>query len=98
MTITEVNIVPVKPQNGLVGFASLVVDGNIYLNSIAIYVKLDGSYRLLYPTKSSGERSINLFHPINRPTSEAIERAVFEKCNELFERSNGDVGHDRARL
>ena len=93
MTITEVNVVPVKPQNGLVGFASLVVDGNIYLNSIAIYVKLDGSYRLLYPTKNSGERSINLFHPINRPTNEAIERAVFEKCNELFENNE-----DRLRL
>ena len=91
MTITEVNIVPVKPQNGLVGFASLVVDGNIYLNSIAIYVKLDGSYRLLYPTKNSGERSINLFHPINRPTSEAIERAVFEKCNELFQNGEDEL-------
>jgi len=95
MTITEVNVVPVKPQNGLVGFASLVVDGSIYLNSIAIYVKLDGSYRLLYPTKNSSERSINLFHPINRQTSEAIERAIFEKCNELFERSNDYAGHDR---
>lgn len=91
MTITEVNIVPVKPQNGLVGFASLVVDDSIYLNSIAIYVKLDGSYRLLYPTKNSGERSINLFHPINRPTSEAIERAVFEKCNELFQNGEDEL-------
>lgn len=91
MMITEVNIVPVKPQNGLVGFASLVVDGNIYLNSIAIYVKLDGSYRLLYPTKNSGERSINLFHPINRATSEAIERAVFKKCNELFQNGEDEL-------
>lgn len=88
MTITEVNIVPVKPQDGLVGFASLVVDGNIYLSSIAIYVKLDGSYRLLYPTKKTGMRELNIYHPINWEASKIIERAVFEKCYEIFESSN----------
>ena len=90
MIITEVNIVPVKPQNGLVGFASLVVDGNIYLNSIAIYVKLDGSYRLLYPTKKTGLRDMNIYHPINWEASKIIERAVFEKCFEIFESSDND--------
>ena len=50
MRVSEVNITPVKPNNGLVGIASVVIDGNIYLNSIAIYTKLDGSYRLLYPS------------------------------------------------
>lgn len=90
MIITEVNIVPVKPQNGLVGFASLVVDGNIYLNSIAIYVKLDGSYRLLYPTKKTGLRHMNIYHPINWEASKIIERAVFEKCFEIFESSDND--------
>lgn len=90
MTITEVNIVPVKPQNGLVGFASLVVDGNIYLNSIAIYVKLDGSYRLLYPTKKTGIRDMNIYHPINWEASKIIERAVFEQCFEIFESSDND--------
>lgn len=90
MTITEVNVVPVKPKNGLVGFASLVVDGNIYLNSIAIYVKLDDSYRLLYPTKKTGMREMNVYHPINREASKFIEHAVFEKCFEIFESSNHD--------
>lgn len=90
MIITEVNITPVKPRDGLIGFASLVVDGNIYLNSIAIYARLDGSYRLLYPTKNYDERSINLFHPINQQTSKAIEYAVFKKCYEIFESSNDE--------
>lgn len=90
MYISEVNITPVKPKNGLIGIASLVVDGNVYLNSIAIFTKLDGSYRLLYPTKIVGNRSLGLFYPINRKTSKAIEEAVFKKCSELFESRNDD--------
>ena len=87
MTISEVNIIPVKPSSGLVAFASIVVDGNLYLNSIAIYVRMDGSLRLLYPTKKTGERSIHTFHPINWEASKIIERAIFEKYNELLEKN-----------
>lgn len=93
MIITEVNITPVKPVNGLVAFASVVIDEDLYLSSIAVYTKLDGSYRLLYPTKSVGQRSLNIFHPINRRTSRAIEQVIFEKCNEIFE--NDDKQHLR---
>lgn len=46
MRVSEVNIAPVKPNNGLVGIASVVIDGNIYLNSIAIYTEV----RWLVPT------------------------------------------------
>lgn len=90
MVVSEVNVTPVKPKNGLVGIASLVVDGNIYLNSIAVYTKLDGSYRLLYPTKLVGNRSLGLFYPINRKASRAIEEAVLKKCSEVFEGSSDD--------
>lgn len=90
MIVTEVNIVPVKPKDGLIGFASIVTDDSLFLNSIAIYTKLDGSYRLLYPTKITGERAINIFHPINRTASQIIEKAIFEKCKKVFERSNDD--------
>ena len=88
MHITEVNIIPIKPQDGLIAFASVVVNESLYLSSIAIYTRLDGSYRLLYPTKKLGERLVNLFHPISRETSRQIEDAIFKKCYEIFERSN----------
>lgn len=90
MVISEVNITPVKPNNGLVAIASVVVDNSIYLNSIAVYTKLDGSYRLLYPTKQVGNRSVGYHYPINRTTSRLIEDAVFKKCSELFQGSNDD--------
>lgn len=91
MKITEINITPVKPQGGLVAFASIVMDENIYLGSIAVYTKTDGSYRLVYPTKIVGNRSINLFHPINRLSSKQIEDSIFKKCNEIFENENGQA-------
>jgi len=90
MKITDVNIIPIKPKDGLIGFANIIADGNLWLSSIAIYTRLDGSYRLLYPTKLAGGKAINVFHPINRVTSNEIERAVFEKCKEVFERSDND--------
>ncbi len=95
MRISEVNITPVKPNNGLVGIASVVIDGNIYLNSIAIYTKLDGTYRLLYPTKIVGSNSLGLFYPINRIASKTIEDAVFKRCIEVFEGRNEDDRHSQ---
>lgn len=97
MRVSEVNITPVKPDKGLVAFASLVIDDNIYLNSIAVYTKLDGSYRLLYPTKAVGSRSLGLFHPINRKASKAIEEAVFKRCEEVFEGRNDDRHYQNSR-
>jgi len=90
MRVSEVNVTPVKPSNGLIGIASVVVDGNIYLNSIAVYTKLDGSYRLLYPTKIVGGKSLGFFYPINRETSRAVEDAVFKKCSQVFEGCSDD--------
>ena len=99
MVVSEVNITPIKPDRGLIGFASVVIDSNIYLTSIAIYTKLDGSYRLLYPTKNIGNMSLGLFYPINRQSSKAIEQAVFKRCNEVFEGRNDDRHHqDSSRL
>lgn len=97
MVVSEVNITPVKPDRGLIAFASIVIDGNIYLTSIAVYTKLDGSYRLLYPTKNIGNKSLGLFYPINRETSKAIEEAVFKRCDEVFEGRNNDRHHQDNR-
>lgn len=90
MVISEVNLTPTKPSNGLIAIASVVIDDNIYLNSIAVYTKLDGSYRLLYPTKYVGNKSVGYFYPINRQTSSLIENAIFKKCSELFQGSSDD--------
>jgi len=98
MTITEVQIVPIKAQDGLVAIASVVFDNSLYLGSIGIYTKRSGpGYRITYPTKSNSGRNFNIYHPICKEVSEAIEQAVLSEAEEILshqiQRSNDYVGH-----
>ena len=83
--ISEIQVIPVKPKEGLIGFASFVLDEKYYVSSVAIYTRLDGSgYRLVYPTRKVGSANINVFHPINNEVGKAIDEAVINKINEIF--------------
>jgi len=83
--ISEIQIIPVKPREGLIGFASFVLDEKYYVGSVAIYTRLDGSgYRLVYPAKKVGERQINTFYPITPMVGHVIEEAVNEKVYEIL--------------
>ena len=83
---TDVRITPVTPQGGLRAFASLVVNGNLYLGSIAIHEKLDGSgLRLTYPTKKAGINDRTIFHPLTPDLSRAIERVLFDEYRKRFD-------------
>ena len=87
--ISEVQITFIKPQNGLIGFASFVLGGGVYLSSVGIHSKRDGSgYRLTYPTRKAGSNQTSLFHPINKPTAYGIEQAVMAKLNEVMDKCN----------
>ncbi|KKP42403.1 MAG: hypothetical protein UR31_C0015G0003 [Parcubacteria group bacterium GW2011_GWA2_33_14] len=83
--VSEIQIVPVKPQDGLIAFASFVLDEKYYLGSVAVYTRLNGEgFRLAYPTKKLGDKSINIFYPINSETGQIIEKAISEKVKGLF--------------
>jgi len=83
--LSEIQVIPVKPKEGLIGFASFVLDEKYYVSSVAIYTRLNGfGYRLVYPTKKVGEKNINIFHPINLEVGKIIEEAVIKKVNEIF--------------
>lgn len=87
MKVTEVQIEFVKPNNGLVGFASIVIDDNIYLSSIAIHKRLNLSgYRLTYPSKGR----FNLFHPIRKEASNKIEQAIYAKLKDVMKKIEND--------
>lgn len=80
-TVRDIQIVPVKPEQGLIGFASFVVDDRWYIGSVAIYTRLDGQgIRLVYPKKNL----IDCVHPVNRSIGEAVTKAVQEKLTELY--------------
>ena len=85
MKITEVQIIQIKPHDGLVGFASILFDDCLYLGSIGVHTRLDGQgYRITYPTKKIGDRNLNIYHPINRGLSEEIENAVLAKAALIY--------------
>jgi hypothetical protein len=94
MQISEVEIVLIKPRNGLIGFASLVVGGSLYLGGIGIHAKLDGSgHRLTYPTKQGGKDAPRLHHPITRAAGKALEAAIFTKLNDVMAHAGYDCPH-----
>jgi DNA-binding cell septation regulator SpoVG len=94
MNVTEVDIAFVKPKDGLVAFASVVLDDALYLGSIGVHQKLSGDgYRLTYPTRKVGAGQFNIFHPIRKPLSTAIEQAIFAKLKNVV--SKHHAGHHR---
>lgn len=96
MIVSEVNITPIKPTDGLVAFASCVVDSKLYLGSMGVHKLLDGTgYRITYPTKMIGSRQLNYFYPITKDVGKSIEKAIVTKCIKLFEKS--DEYYDRHR-
>jgi len=87
MKITEVQITPIKPKGGLIAFASVVLEDSVYLGSLGVYTKIDGTgYRITYPTKIIGNKSINIYHPINKETSKTIEKAIILEVEEIFKK------------
>ena len=92
MQVTEVDIAFVKPKDGLIAFASVVLDDQLYLSGIAIHRKLVGSgFRLTYPTRKVEDEQFNLFHPIRKGIGLAIEQAIFEKLKNVV--SQRDAGY-----
>lgn len=86
--ISEIQIVPIKPRDGLVAFVSFVLDKNLYLGSIGIITRPQGSYRLTYPTKKVGIKDINIFHPINKTFAEAIEKEVLAELEKVMKNND----------
>jgi stage V sporulation protein G len=97
MEITEVQISLIKPREGLVAFASVVISNAIYLGSIGIHKKFDGSgYRLTYPTRANSAHKSNIYHPINSVTSKAIEDAILSKFKDVIRKGCNDAGYGSA--
>lgn len=84
--ISEVQIVPVKANNGLIGFASFVLYEAVYCGSVGIFTRPNGGYRLVYPTRKMIGRDIDVYYPINKQIGKAIEEAVVSKFEEVVQR------------
>ncbi len=88
LQITEVQVVPIKPTDGLVGFASFVLNESLFLGGIGIYTRPDGGYRLTYPIRKLTNKGVNIFYPIKKEAGKQIEDAIVNKFEEV-------MNHDR---
>ena len=89
--VSEVQILPVKPKDGLVAFASCVIDGHFFLGNIGIHARPDGSgHRLVFPDKTlpNGKR-IHCFHPLTKNAGYLLEEAITKKFQVLVEMTKG---------
>ena len=86
MRITKIEILPIHPKNGLMAFASIELDNLLYIGSIGVHKKLDGTgYRITYSTKKVGDQNITICHPINIKLSKEIEQAISKKTMDYLE-------------
>lgn len=86
-SISEVQIIPVKPKDGLVAFSSCVVNNSLYIGNIAIYTSPTSSegYRLVYPMKIlPNGKEINCVHPINKKAGDIIAKSIIEKFKDIM--------------
>ncbi len=96
MIISNIDINLVPARSGLIAFASLVLNDAVYVSGIAIHEKLDQTgYRLTYPTRKSGGQIFNIYHPINKQASKAIEDAIFQKLKDVLNKGCRNVGYGR---
>ncbi len=86
MKVTKVELIPIRPKNGLVAFACIELDNDFYVSSIGIHKKLNHrGFRITYPSRKAGEQSITLCHPIKNALSKEIEKAICSKAELMME-------------
>jgi len=90
--ISEIQVIPVKPNEGLVAFASCVINNSLYVGNIAIYTSPSNQsgFRLVYPVKLlPNGKEINCIHPINKETGEIFSKAIIRKFKEIAYKATG---------
>ncbi len=96
-SVSEVQILPVKPKDGLLAFVSFILNDYLFVGNVALYSRPDGSgFRLLFPSKTlPNGKIITIVHPITKELGEAIHLAVTKKFEDLIGKS-GDKFNERA--
>lgn len=84
MTVKNVEIIPIKPQNGLLAFASIEID-HLYIGSIGIHKRRDGrGFRITFPTRKVGDHQVTVCHPTTPALSKEIESAITSKAEKVL--------------
>lgn len=86
LSISEVQVAPVRPCDGLVAFASVLLGKQLFVGGIGLHsAAAPRHYRLVWPARTlpTGQR-IKFVYPIIRALGDAIEQAVIEKYEDVI--------------
>jgi len=82
---TQVEIIPFRPRNGHLGFASIVINDQFYIGDIAIFSRPQGGVRLGFPVKKLANGGVvDVCKPLNSEVEKVVEMAVLKKYEQLF--------------
>lgn len=99
IVVSEIQIIPVKPKEGLVAFASCVINNQFFIGNLTIHSSFSASdgFRVVYPTKVlHNGTSLNIVYPINKETGVIIQRRLVEEYLKLVENlTKGDVPNEQ---
>ena len=85
MEITKISIRPIRPKEGLIGFATIEMDHSLELTGIGIFTNLkNGGYRVTYPTKKINDVDAYIYRPISDIMSKKISDAILKECEKLL--------------
>lgn len=71
-------------KDGLIAWASCVLNGTVVLNNIGVRRGHDGGLFLTYPNKvTAAGTKVTFFHPISREASAVLERAILQRLAEI---------------
>lgn len=94
LRISEVNIIPIKPNKGHLAFCSFVVNNALYIRDVAIYSCLNSKYgyRLVYPARKMPDGgNVNILHPISKEADEAILKEVVKEFEKVIDKLRAHI-------
>jgi len=85
LSITKVDFTPITQNNGLIGFATIILNDEYLLEGIGVFVCQEREgYRVTYPKRQAGSKSINVHYPLTQGMLDKVNKAVNEKVTEFY--------------
>lgn len=84
MKISKIEYIPIRPKSGCLGFVSFVIDEELYVASVAVYSRLGGGIRLVWPKINNNGNQFATIHPITQDLAQKIESVVEEHVQKLL--------------
>lgn len=88
LIISEINIEPISNKEGLIGFASFVINNDFKICNVAIHTCPSHStgIRLVFPQKEYNGLRLNTIYPIHQVVYEICVVAIANTYKDLMQR------------